>query len=590
MIAGKLLTSFGEILADRSDDPDGKPPLFTTYRVPPFQRDYAWTIDEWTDLWLDLEDLQNEEKNREESGHSSVHYMGHLILTPENGDAVVVDGQQRLTTLTILMLACADRLGAGVNGSDVKSEGDILQEIYAGRWNPVTQSVPAPRLVLNRNDDMFFRHNVLKRNRPISFSRRPRSNRLLWDALEFFREKLSVSQHGDAQENKDNIKRLVNIVDKRLVFTVLQVEDELSAYRVFETLNARGMDLSAGDLIKNRLLFMSEEGLQSEMERRWNNAEKEVGGSDMAAFIACLWNSEREMARGRDLYRKIRGGVRNADDAFQFMSKVESDAPIYRALREPPPEWWGNKKIAQTLAVLSNDLGARQHLPMLLAARRLVARKRLSGNEFHQLARWAEIAHFRHITIAKQSSDSLEAAHNQAAIALSAIAADENAKAAGQAALPKILQILRSATVNDNVFQQHFQSAEFDARDLEEKKIVRYALRALEERMGGTGDLRNPGVEHILPVSEKARGDNWPEFPPEEHESYARRLGNYCLLTEEDNRMCGDKPYDGKKPVYKRSQYRTASEWTYDEWTPERLLDRQERMAKLAAEIWRLAE
>ena len=589
MITGKLLTSFGEILADRSDDPDGKPPLFTTYRVPPFQRDYAWTIDEWTDLWLDLEDLQNEEKNREESGHSSIHYMGHMILTPQNGDAVVVDGQQRLTTLTILMLACADRLGAGVNGQDVKGEGDILQEKYAGRWNPVTQSVPAPRLVLNRNDDMFFRGKILKRKRPLSFSCRPQSNRLLWDALEFFRKKLSVLQHGNAPENKDNIKRLVDIVDKRLVFTVLQVEDELSAYHVFETLNARGMDLSAGDLIKNRLLFMSEKGLQSEMERQWNDAEKEVGGSNMAAFIACLWNSEREMARGRDLYRKIRGGVRNADNAFQFMSKVESDAPVYNALRKPPLEWWGNKKIAQTLAVLSNDLGARQHLPMLLAARRLLARKRLSGNEFHQLARWAEIAHFRHITIAGQSSDSLEAAHNQAAIALSAIAADEGAKAAEKTVLPQILQILRSATVNDNVFQQHFQSAEFDARNIEEKKIVRYALRALEERMGGTGDLRDPSVEHILPASEKARGDNWPEFPPAEHESYARRLGNYCLLTEEDNRMCGDKPYDGKKPVYKRSHYRTASEWTYDEWTPEHLLDRQERMAELAAEIWRLA-
>ena len=579
MLAGKLLTSLGEILADH---PGGKPPLFMTYRVPPFQRDYAWTIDEWADLWLDLEDLKNEEK----SGQSSVHYMGHLILTPQNGDAIIIDGQQRLTTLTILMLACAERLGFDVSSADDDEPGARLQKKYAGRWDSVTQSVRAPRLVLNRNDGMFFRSHILKRARPLSFSNRPQSNHRLWSALEFFREKLSGSERG----NTDSIEQLVKIVDERLVFTVIQVEDELSAYRVFETLNARGMDLSAGDLIKNRLLFMSEKHLQDEMESQWNNAEKEVGGRDMAAFIACLWNSEREMARGRDLYRKIRTDIRNAGDAFQFMSKVESDAPVYHALQTPPQEWWGNKKIAQTLAVLSNDLGARQHLPMLLAARRLVARKRLSSNEFHKLARWAEIAHFRHITIAKQSSDSLEAAHNQAAITLSAIAANENVRDAGPTALPKILQILQSATVGDNVFQQHFRSAEFDARDVvEEKKIVRYALRALEERMGGTGDPRNHSIEHILPYSEKARGDNWPAFPPEEHESYIRRLGNYCLLTEKDNEKCGDKPYDKKTPIYKRSHYRTASEWTYDEWTPEHLLDRQERMAKLAAEIWQLA-
>ena len=107
--------------------------------------------------------------------------------------------------------------------------------------------------------------------------------------------------------------------------------------------------------------------------------------------------------------------------------------------------------------------------------------------------------------------------------------------------------------------------------------------------MGGTGDLRDPSIEHILPFNEKVKGDHWPKFSPEEHENYARRLGNYCLLTEEDNHMCGDKPYDEKKPVYKRSQYRTASEWPYDEWTPEYLLDRQKQMAELAVEIWQLA-
>ena len=588
MIDGKLLTPLGEVLADRSgsDRPGGKAPLFPTYHVPPFQRDYAWTIDEWTDLWLDLEDLENEAK----SGKEGLHYMGHLILTPENGNALVIDGQQRLTTLTILMLACAERLGLGaVAESGVDTDGQRLLDMHAGRWNPVTQSVLAPRLVLNRNDDAFFRSHVLKGMRPISFSSRPRSNQRLWEALEFFRGKLRPSESGKTGKNAEDIQRLADIADERLVFTVIRVDDDLSAYRVFETLNARGVELSAGDLIKNRLLFVSGKTLQNDMERRWNNAEKEVGGRDMADFLACLWNSEREMARGRDLYRKIRSGIQTAADAFQFISKVESEAPVYRALRTPPQEWWGNKKVARTLAILANDLGARQQLPMLLTARRMVSDKRLSHDDFHKLARWAEIAHFRHITISGQPSASLEIAHNRAARALCEAATAEGRGEVGKAALPEILKILQGAIVDEKVFQRHFESAEFDARDREQKRIVRYILRALETRMGGTGDLRDPSVEHILPFSEKVTGDHWSKFPPEEHESYAQRLGNYCFLTEEDNReKCGGKPYDEKKAVYKNSAYRTAREWLYDEWTPQNLLDRQEHMADLAVEIWRL--
>ena len=582
--------SLGEILADRDGESSGRFPAFRTYRVPQFQRNYAWTSNEWNDLWLDLEDLEKEAKAGNEN---AVHYMGYLILTPENGKtrmARIVDGQQRLATLTILMIACAEQLGIGrvrLNGVEGAGKGDHMMDAYVGQWSPVSQSVPSPRLVLNRNDNGFFRNHILKGTPPITFSRRPPSNRLLWEALEFFRDKLR-SKFPAGENRGDKIGGLAEMADQNLAFTVMSLPDNLSAYRVFETLNARGMELSAGDLVKNLLFSVAGDHLRDEMEQRWDGAEKEVGGRNMTDFLTCLWNAENEMAsEERNLYRQLRKGVRTAEDAFQFISKAEEQAQTYQALQDPPTEWRGNKKIAGSLAILANDFGARQQLPMLLTAWQLVKSDRMRHADFFQLVRMAEFAHFRHVTISRQPSVSLEIAHNRIARSLYDAARGDERGYLGKSARGKALQILQEMTVNDGVFRQHFGDAEFDARGRAEKRVVRYILQSMENHMRKTL-TPNPSIEHILPFSEQAAGDHWPAFSAEERESYARRLGNYCLLTENDNEKCGHKPYDKKKPIYNRSVFLTANRWVYDEWTPEHLLDRQERMAELAVEIWRL--
>ena len=585
------LSSLGEILAGQGDNSPVRPPFFEAYRVPLFQRSYAWGVDQWTDLWLDLEDLEKEDKS---GNRNAVHYMGHLILAPRNGEAQVIDGQQRLATLVILMLACAERLDFPVDTSQgeeknrLKVAAEELRAAYAGDWDSVTKSVSRPRLILNRNDDDFFRAHILNPEfpHPEYFSGRPPSNQRLWKALKFFRDKLRPPKGERGGRNEQDTERLADIAEKRLVFTAIHVDNELNAYRVFETLNARGVDLSAGDLIKNLLLRKAQGLRQEEMERQWNAAEREVGGRNMADYLVCLWNSERERAEGRALYRRLRAEIQTAEEAFKFVSRAAERAPTYSALLSPTTESLKDKETVRTLATLAVDFGARQHLPMLLTARRLLVGDKLKPAGFYKLARWAEIAHFRHIVIARQPSAFLEFACNRAALALLDAAKSEDRNANENAALPEVLKILSDATVNDGVFRQHFKDAWFDARDPDEKRIVRYILRALELHMGAPGDLRDPSIEHILPVG---AGDHWPAFPAETRETYVQRLGNYCFLTEEDNHeKCGGKPYDEKKAVYKNSAYRTAREWLYDEWTPQNLLDRQEHMADLAVEIWRL--
>ena len=129
-----------------------------SYRVPSFQRDYSWSDDEWDDLWQDLDALVGEDPE-------PAHYMGYLVLRSEDGKAFeVIDGQQRMTTLSLLMLAAVARL------TDLAAPGDPrdpqlrraeqLRGNYIGYLDPVSL-VPRSKLVLNRHDDGFYQNYLV---------------------------------------------------------------------------------------------------------------------------------------------------------------------------------------------------------------------------------------------------------------------------------------------------------------------------------------------------------------------------------------------------------------------------------------------
>ena len=118
-----------------------------SYSVPPYQRDYSWKQEHWEDLW---EDLATVETNRED------HYMGAIVLeSGERKQFRVIDGQQRMATLSILILACVDYLyglaSEGVEASANKERATLLESSYLGAKDPTSLRI-TPKLKLNAND------------------------------------------------------------------------------------------------------------------------------------------------------------------------------------------------------------------------------------------------------------------------------------------------------------------------------------------------------------------------------------------------------------------------------------------------------
>ena len=155
------------------------------FMVPKFQRDYSWGSEQWDDLWQDIETMRSERDD---------HYMGYLVLqTADDKNYQIIDGQQRFTTVTILILAAIkcikNFVEKGIDVSDNSQRVDNLLHSYIGKKDAVTL-VYDNVLVLNRNNDGYFRDYIVKLG-DLRVRNLKNSEKLMKQCFQFFEQKLN---------------------------------------------------------------------------------------------------------------------------------------------------------------------------------------------------------------------------------------------------------------------------------------------------------------------------------------------------------------------------------------------------------------
>ena len=182
------------------------------------------------------------------------HYMGYLVLQT-NGDKkyYIIDGQQRFTTIILLILATIKNINRlveqGIAPEDNKLRIEKLTETYIGKQDPVTLKYDNI-LQLNRNNDAYFKDYIV-RLQDLRVRNLKSTEKLMKRCFEFFDEKLK-----DRLKSGEKYAKFIQDVVDNLYFTQIIVNDEMNAFRVFETLNARGVQLSSADLLKNYLFAL----------------------------------------------------------------------------------------------------------------------------------------------------------------------------------------------------------------------------------------------------------------------------------------------------------------------------------------------
>lgn len=547
-----------------------------TYRIPRFQRDYSWTVEQWEDLWADiLVSLRDED---------SAHYMGYLVLQSADDKVFdVIDGQQRLTTVSLIVLAILKNIQRLIDaGNDAENNERRLNQIrqtYIGYLDPITL-IPRSKLTLNRNNNDYFQNYLIPLGHLPQRGFRA-SEHLLRKSFEWFDKKVGEYLRSHPGNEGKRLAQLVENISDNLFFTVITVTDELNAYKVFETLNARGVRLSSTDLLKNYLFSVLDRGQGNDyelrnLEERWEGIVSRLQSEKFPDFLRTYWNARYKLARQSELFKIIRNQVKERQKVFDLIRGMEEDLDNYLALTSPEVSNWSleDKQLANILKMFR----VRQPFPLLLAARR-----NFNSSDFTTLLRAITVISFRYNTIGAYSPNEQERVYNNTAERISSGEITD---------LAMLWPLLKTIYVEDNRFKVDFSEKSISTSDGRGKKIVRFILCALEKQLSGrdydpSSDSFN--IEHILPQNAP---DGWGGFSYDESRALVDRLGNMTILNVRVNRDIGTEEYVEKRSYYENSDYYLTKRLAEqnEEWTPERISAWQSWMANQATAIWRIAQ
>jgi hypothetical protein len=548
-------TDFGELFANGA-----------MFRVPRFQRDYSWTEEQWGDLWDDLVRAWKDPNYR--------HYLGALVLQKE-GDRewTVIDGQQRLATLTIVVIAVIRVLTA--IAEPTKGENDervgILKRRFLGEKNPTSLTYSSKLFLNRRNNEIFQDYLVQLRDFPTPRSL-PAGSRLLVEAVDYFVKR--IRSNGEISRSGKTLAEFVDrTISLQLLFIQITVSDQLSAFTLFETLNARGLELTATDLIRNYLFAQVRSELDLDrLEREWDRVVSTVTDEKFPDYARHFFGMSMGQVRRERLFRIVRDKVTDASGTFHLVGEFHKYAELYVALSDPNHELWQDNQEAQKHVRTLSLLSVRQVYPILFAAH-----ERFESKDFVRLLRSVATLSLRY-SVAGRNPRELEPVYNAAAKKI------QNGVLKRPGA---VFQEIRSVYPSDHQFQEALGIFARPSSG-QSKKLVRYLLYSLEEGSGGVmADFElDPGtIEHILPENP---GDEWSKaFPPKEQGGYIYRLGNLTLLERDLNRQVANKGFSSKKKIYHKSRFQITKAIESEEWTPATVAARQAQMASTAVKVWR---
>jgi hypothetical protein len=548
-----------------------------TYCIPRFQRDYSWGEQEWEDLWADI-------LGTLPADGEPAHYMGYLVLqTADNRVFEVIDGQQRLTTASLIVLAAMRLLkkyaADGKNSEANQKRLDQLRATYIGYLDPVTLTA-RNKLALNRNNESYYRDYLVTLADHLPQRGFPASTHAMRKSFEWFERRLRdhVKHQADAGMS---LAQFVETMSDKLFFTVITVADELNAYKVFETLNARGVRLSATDLLKNYLFSVLARGQEpvqelEELERKWEAMVGRLGSESFPDFLRMHWNSRQGFARQSELFKTIRNRIRTREAVFALLREMDEDIDTYLALTQPEGSQWSPawKQSAQELRMFS----VRQPYPMLMSARR-----RLTDADFESLLRATVVIAFRYNVIGAQHTSEQERVYHVAALQL---------HRGDAATVTQVLETLRTVYRSDEAFRADFAEKSIKTTQSRNAKIVRYILCKLERQAGGIDfDADSPAytIEHVLPQSPEG---GWDAFNDRDLDAFVYRLANMVMLEAGKNKDIANQPFADKRPVLQASAIHLTRRLAEEngDWTPERVGARQRQLANLATAVWRVAQ
>ncbi len=235
------------------------------YHIPQYQRPYAWTEEEAGILFDDLHEFFTDEEEDN-------YFLGSAVLIKQEGEPLseVIDGQQRLTTLTILLAAIAEAFSGDMR--------EACKGYLAEKGNVIQGLAPKPRLMLRETDQAFFEEYVqgLRIDELLGLDPAQlgsESQQRIWENCKVLRERVRATFSGDEAK----LAAFANFLVTRCYLVVVSTPNQPSAYRVFSVMNSRGLDLLPTDIIKADVIAKVPAAERDAYAKRWEELEGLAG-------------------------------------------------------------------------------------------------------------------------------------------------------------------------------------------------------------------------------------------------------------------------------------------------------------------------
>jgi uncharacterized protein with ParB-like and HNH nuclease domain/predicted transport protein len=540
----------------------------TQFVIPVFQRDYTWTEMQCEQLWEDLLLIANDSTSRG-------HFMGSVVYV-STGDTsagftrwLLIDGQQRVTTLTLLLAALRDHIiESNWKGSENSPTAKRIEAYFLK--NVEEEGNRLHKLVLRRHDQETLRAILDSTELPINPSERIREN------YEFFREQV-------AMVDPDVVYRGL---DRLIVVDVTLDRGMDDPQLIFESLNSTGIDLSQSDLIRNYILMRLPEKQQTELyESYWSKLESVFRGSEKSfdAFLRdylALKTKASKQEKADEIYQAFRRSFAALQESCGGLEPLLAE--MLRFAR-----YYAAFSIGTPLASeLTDDLARLRRLvdvPALLVMRLFDCHDRcktLNTSQFREAIQIIESFVFRRAVCGEQTRSYWQI------FASLAYRIDEQ----------KPLDDLRVGLVRQRDAYRFPSDADFRrellCRDIYGMRVCFYLLDALENHcQNEPSPTSTYSIEHIMPQNEKLSekwqimlGKEWKEIQT----TWLHRLGNLTLTGY--NSTYSDRPFDDKKTIpggFNESSVRLNKfVREQSQWTPNEIELRGQLLADRALEIW----
>ncbi|HRY52758.1 MAG TPA: DUF262 domain-containing HNH endonuclease family protein [Candidatus Portnoybacteria bacterium] len=554
------------------------------FRIPRYQRPYSWDTDKVEEFWNDIQ------TNKE------TFFLGSFVFNfenfKENQYIEIIDGQQRLLTITLFMASIRD-LAKKMGENDLAKRIQTSCIAFEDRRGNQEYRIECGDSIKD-----FFK-NYIQNLDAVNFpGKTTKEQKLIIDNYNFFKKRLEdeINSITEKTEKKDFLLNLWDkIADLRVIWIEINSDEE--AYTIFETVNARGAELTVADLLKNMIFknVRKKDGGIDIAKQKWTKLEESISETDIeiSKFIRHYWLSKYSFVGEKNLYKEIK---KHIGDFEKFLNELVEASCWYNKLIAGNNDDWqeikNGKKIYDTLLGIK-AMGAKQCQVLFLSLLRNVSKVNFSIAYYFQII---ENFTFNYSAVCKLQANRIEKLYSKTAIEIEKQISNSNKKLAQkntQRALDLLVRELKDLLPPYSLFEEKFKEISYKNSGVS-RIFIKYLLSKInKEKSGGEIklDFDIVNIEHVLPHKPS---DKW-KIKKSEIRDYVDLLGNLTLVDKKINSEAGNRSPREKSKILKKSKIEITKEIAKllkDQdyrWNQEDILKRQKQLSKTSyAKIWKL--